>query len=53
MGDIFTLSLCCAPGKKHLHMYGAPTFVAATQGMPLDHLPLEARVTCIPGHMGL
>ena len=34
-------------------MSGASVFVGAAQGMSLDHLALEARGACVPGHMGL
>lgn len=42
-----------SPERELLHVSGAPIFVAAVQGTPLDCLALEARGTCIPGPMGL
>lgn len=34
-------------------MSGALIFAAATYGMSLDHLALEAKGACAPGPMGL
>lgn len=57
-GRVFSrLSLCSgapvSPRRGPLHASGASIFAAATQGTSLDHLALEARGACIPGHMGL
>lgn len=38
--------------KDGLHVWG-PIFVAATQGIPLYHLVMEAREARVPGHTGL
>ena len=41
-----------SPGGELLHVPGAPGFIAATQGMPLDHLALWARGACDPEFHG-
>lgn len=59
MGAVFVFSFCHAlkvtvsPRRKGLHTSGAPIFISAAQGIPLEYLTLEARGTCVCGPMGL
>ena len=54
VGAIFTLCFCLAPEHQYLpegslYTSGVWAFIAATQGMPLDYLALEASGACVPG----
>lgn len=48
-------SLCCDAEHQRelLHESGAPIFIAAALGMPLDCPAVVARGLCVPGPMGL